>query len=292
MLGLGHQTVRTAGKKVRRTMQPIKSHGLTVQIPEHRHLPPWDSTSLPLNKNFRYWGAYVTFPPAGQRLRILRSFVFFFQGGSRSAGITSRGGKPQTAVPEEDSEAWRHKRKKPTEVSEAVERARRRREEEERRMEEQRLAACAEKLKRLNEKHRQTADPKSASASNIDAAVAHEDVSSSPAAALSPVPSVPVSQSQVQILQAPQTERVDRDVERVDREQDKVEQSVEEEEDHLPHQPSPPVQRPGSKAPEPQSEEASAAEVGPLIEENKTDNTMVPVRDYFNMEDNRGELFF
>lgn len=227
--------------------------------------------------------------PASLYLPLFLSF--FFQGGSRSAGMTSRGGKPQAAVPEEDSEAWRHKRKKPTEVSEAVERARRRREEEERRMEEQRLAACAEKLKRLNEKHRQTADPKSASASNTDAAVAHEDVSSAPAGAASPVPSVPLSQSHVQILQAPLTERVERDVERVDRERDKVEPSVEEE-DHLPHQPSPPVQRPGSKAPEPQSEEASAADVGPLMEENKTDNTMVPIRDYFNMEENRGGLFF
>lgn len=234
---------------------------------------------------------YVAFTPTGQLPCIFHFFVFFFQGGSRSAGATSRGGKPQTAVPEEDSEAWRHKRKKPTEVSEAVERARRRREEEERRMEEQRLAACAEKLKRLNEKHRQTADPKSASAGNADAAVAHEDVSSAPAAALSPVPSVPLSQSHVQILQAPLTERVERDVDRVDRERDKVEQSVEEE-DHLRHQPSPPVQRPGSKAPEPQSEEASAADVGPLMEENKADNTMVPIRDYFNMEENRGGLFF
>lgn len=217
-------------------------------------------------------------------------FLSFFQGGSRSAGLTSRGGKAQAAVPEEDSEAWRHKRKKATEVSEAVERARRRREEEERRMEEQRLAACAEKLKRLNEKHRQTADPKSASGGNIDAAITHEEVSPAPAASLSPVPSVPVSQSHVQIMQVPLAERVDRDVERVDRERDKVEQSVEEE-DHLSHQPSPPVQRPGSKAPEPQSEEASAAEVGPLIEENKTDSTTVPIRDYFNMDDNRGGLF-
>lgn len=287
MLDLGHQTVRKAGKKVLRTMRPIKLHGLTVQIPEHHHLPVWGNTSLPLNKNSRYRGVYVTFTLAGQLVYI---FLSFFQGGSRSAGITSRGGKPQTAVPEEDSEAWRHKRKKPTEVSEAVERARRRREEEERRMEEQRLAACAEKLKRLNEKHRQTADPKSASAGNIDAAIAREEVSSAPAAALSPVTSVPASQSHVQIMQVPLAERADRDRERVDRERDKVEQSVEEEE-HLPHQPSPPVQRPGSKAPEPQSEEASAAEVVPLMEENKTDSTTVPIRDYFNMEDNRGRLF-
>lgn len=37
-------------------------------------------------------------------------------------------------------------------MSEAVERARRRREEEERRAREERLAACAEKLKKLDEK--------------------------------------------------------------------------------------------------------------------------------------------
>ncbi|XP_023674377.2 protein PRRC2B isoform X2 [Paramormyrops kingsleyae] len=43
-----------------------------------------------------------------------------------------------------------------TELSEAVERARRRREEEERRAREERLAACAEKLKRLDEKFGKT----------------------------------------------------------------------------------------------------------------------------------------
>ncbi|XP_039591808.1 protein PRRC2C isoform X4 [Polypterus senegalus] len=58
------------------------------------------------------------------------------------------------AATDEDLEAWRQKRKKQTEMSEAAERARRRREEEERRMEMQRLAACAEKLKRLDEKFR------------------------------------------------------------------------------------------------------------------------------------------
>lgn len=42
------------------------------------------------------------------------------------------------------------------ELSEAVERARRRREEEERRAREERLAACAEKLKRLDEKFGKT----------------------------------------------------------------------------------------------------------------------------------------
>ncbi|MFT7801549.1 protein PRRC2C isoform X1 [Arapaima gigas] len=71
-------------------------------------------------------------------------------------GRAPRQGK-QAAGPlsgEEEQEVWRQRRKKQSEVSEAIERARRRREEEERRMEEQRLAACAEKLKRLNEKLR------------------------------------------------------------------------------------------------------------------------------------------
>ncbi|XP_062845108.1 protein PRRC2B isoform X2 [Trichomycterus rosablanca] len=47
----------------------------------------------------------------------------------------------------------------PADVSEAVERARRRREEEERRAREERLAACAEKLKRLDEKFGKTEKP-------------------------------------------------------------------------------------------------------------------------------------
>ncbi|XP_039202273.1 protein PRRC2A [Crotalus tigris] len=55
--------------------------------------------------------------------------------------------------PEDEDEAWRQRRKQSsTEISAAVERARRRREEEERRMQEERRAACAEKLKRLDEK--------------------------------------------------------------------------------------------------------------------------------------------
>ncbi|KAM8930921.1 protein PRRC2C isoform 2-T2 [Pelodytes ibericus] len=53
--------------------------------------------------------------------------------------------------PSED-ELWKQRRRQQAEVSASVERARKRREEEERRMEEQRKAACAEKLKRLNEK--------------------------------------------------------------------------------------------------------------------------------------------
>ncbi|KAG9483210.1 protein PRRC2C isoform X2 [Eleutherodactylus coqui] len=58
---------------------------------------------------------------------------------------------PLQSRPSED-EIWKQRRRQQAEVSAAVERARKRREEEERRMDEQRKAACAEKLKRLNEK--------------------------------------------------------------------------------------------------------------------------------------------
>ncbi|XP_021567119.1 protein PRRC2C isoform X4 [Carlito syrichta] len=58
---------------------------------------------------------------------------------------------PKQQVPDED-EIWKQRRRQQSEISAAVERARKRREEEERRMEEQRKAACAEKLKRLDEK--------------------------------------------------------------------------------------------------------------------------------------------
>ncbi|XP_006256115.1 protein PRRC2A isoform X5 [Rattus norvegicus] len=65
-----------------------------------------------------------------------------------------RGGPPcKPPAPEDEDEAWRQRRKQSSsEISLAVERARRRREEEERRMQEERRAACAEKLKRLDEK--------------------------------------------------------------------------------------------------------------------------------------------
>lgn len=158
-------------------------------------------------------------------------------------------------------------------------------------MEEQRLAACAEKLKRLNEKHRQIAESKSASAqiTNDDSETAREETSlSAPAPVPSPVPSV-TTQSQATIMQAPLPERVDRDRERMERERERVEPNAEDEV-HLPRQPSPPVQRSVAVVPEPHSEgESSLAEVSPLMEENQADRTAVPIRDYFNIEDNRGE---
>nr|XP_033815931.1 protein PRRC2C isoform X3 [Geotrypetes seraphini] len=65
---------------------------------------------------------------------------------------------PFSPKPDED-EIWKQRRRQQSEVSAAVERARKRREEEERRMEEQRKAACAEKLKRLNEKFARVEKP-------------------------------------------------------------------------------------------------------------------------------------
>ncbi|XP_055081304.1 protein PRRC2A isoform X1 [Periophthalmus magnuspinnatus] len=72
------------------------------------------------------------------------------------------GGPPSQALlvhgpqGDDEDETWRQRRKQSSsEISAAVERARRRREEEERRMEEERRAACAEKLKRLDEKQQQ-----------------------------------------------------------------------------------------------------------------------------------------
>ncbi|XP_049632338.1 protein PRRC2C isoform X3 [Suncus etruscus] len=70
----------------------------------------------------------------------------------RQAGPGRPGPYPsKQQVPGED-EIWKQRRRQQSELSAAVERARKRREEEERRMEEQRKAACAEKLKRLDEK--------------------------------------------------------------------------------------------------------------------------------------------
>lgn len=219
------------------------------------------------------------------------NYLNHLQGGSRSvAGGALRGNKPLApSAPgaDEESEAWRQKRKKTSEVSEAVERARRRREEEERRMEEQRLAACAEKLKRLNEKHRQATEVKPAAAptTSDDGAVAHEEAPAAPAPVSNTAPSVPVSQSQPSTIPASLPERV----EKTEGERERVEPSVEEEV-HLPRQPSPPVQRPMVLPPEPQSEvDSTLAEVSPLVEENQADRTTVPIRDYF-MEENRGKV--
>jgi len=84
-------------------------------------------------------------------------------------------------------------------------------------------------------------------------------------------------------------EIVERELEIVERELEIVEPIVEEEAP-LPRQPSPTIQRPLAVAPEPQSEEEnSLVEVSALVEDNQVDGA-VPIEDYFNLEDNRGEL--
>nr|XP_061790441.1 protein PRRC2C-like [Nerophis lumbriciformis] len=214
-----------------------------------------------------------------------------YQGGSRtsSGGGAPRGSKPSAAA-DEDSKAWQQKRKKSSEVSEAVERARRRREEEERKMEEQRLAACAEKLKRLNEKHRQSTEVQAVvpQAVGDESLAPQEEASSAPDPASSPVTLITVLQPQASVVQTHIPERADRDVERNKLEQ--VEPNVEEEEAAapLPHRPISPAQRPVVSAPEPQTEtESTLTEVELLVDENQTERTTVPIRDYFNMEENK-----
>uniref|UniRef100_A0A673WHY3 Proline rich coiled-coil 2C n=1 Tax=Salmo trutta TaxID=8032 RepID=A0A673WHY3_SALTR len=137
------------------------------------------------------------------------------QPGGRSVGSGAlRVAKPPTIAPsagEEECEAWRQKHKK-QDLSEAVERARRRREEEERRMEEQRLAACAEKLKRLNEKLRPATDAKhgpAAETTNEETGAVCEDTP--PLSVLPPVskptPSQPSPSSQPLNISAPLQDR-------------------------------------------------------------------------------------
>lgn len=176
--------------------------------------------------------------------------------------------KPSTAYAagEDDSEAWRQKRKKQSELSEAVERARRRREEEERRMEEQRLAACAEKLKRLNEKLRPAVTPEAAkpttpvqsneSEAEIVPSLPAETSPTHAAPAQQPLPSVPIPS-----LDGP-------------------EPSVEEEPQFVTRQPSPPVHRTVTESQEAEVEVA-------VVEEIQVERQ--PIRDYFSPEECRGK---
>lgn len=153
-------------------------------------------------------------------------------------------------------------------------------------MEEQRLAACAEKLKRLNEKHRQANEGKPASdqTTTEESGAAGEEAQTASVPASSPVPSIPVPQSEVPVVQAPLNERVDQDRERLEQAEPHAEEDPE-----RTRQASPPIQRLIAVTPEPQGEgETSLPEVAPLVQENQTDQTSAPIRDYFNMEDNRG----
>uniref|UniRef100_A0A673MVP0 Protein PRRC2C-like n=1 Tax=Sinocyclocheilus rhinocerous TaxID=307959 RepID=A0A673MVP0_9TELE len=126
---------------------------------------------------------------------------------------------PTTAPPagEEETEAWRQKRKKQSELSEAVERARRRREEEERRMEEQRLAACKEKLKQLEEKRRPSATEttKPITQAHCDHQEVTETVPKQPAETPPPHPQPPPSPAQQPCPPMPTHERTEPTVEEV-----------------------------------------------------------------------------
>uniref|UniRef100_A0A8C1R3B0 Proline-rich coiled-coil 2C n=1 Tax=Cyprinus carpio TaxID=7962 RepID=A0A8C1R3B0_CYPCA len=178
---------------------------------------------------------------------------------------------PTTAPPagEEETEAWRQKRKKQSELSEAVERARRRREEEERRMEEQRLAACKEKLKQLEEKRRPstTETTKPITQTHGDHQEVTETVPKLPAETPPPQPQPPPSPARQPCPPMPTHER--------------TEPTVEEVPQFVTRQPSPPVHR---TAPEPQSKVDTA-----VTEEVHRQVERQPMRDYFSTEEPRGK---
>ncbi|XP_035379832.1 protein PRRC2C isoform X1 [Electrophorus electricus] len=168
------------------------------------------------------------------------------------------------AAGEDDAEAWRQKRKKQSELSEAVERARRRREEEERRMEEQRLAACAEKLKRLNEKLRpatETAKPATPTHESEDAETLPNPPAETPPSQAPPLP------QPLPPLPVPSPHSM-------------PEPSVEEEPQFVPRQPSPPTHR---TAPELQGAEVEVVVTQEVQVERQS------VRDYFSTEECRAE---
>lgn len=182
--------------------------------------------------------------------------------------------KPPTGAPptgEEETEAWRQKRKKQSELSEAVERARRRREEEERRMEEQRLAACKEKLKQLEEKQRPsttTETTKPTVQTRSDHQEVTETVPKLPAD--TPPPQPPPPSAQQLCPHMPTHERTEPIV-------DEVPQFVT-------RQPSPPIHR---TAPEPQIKVDTA-----VTEEVHRQVERQPMRDYFSAEESRGKCVF
>lgn len=156
-------------------------------------------------------------------------------------------------------EAWRQKRKTQSELSEAVERARRRREEEERRMEVQRLAACAEKLKRLNEKLR-TAE--------TQATPAPQEEPSPPPAEPAPAQEPPPAPAPVPPQDGPEPS-----------EQQQQEPEEEEQQQQLaPQQPD--VTEAGARE--------QAGEVEASVQE-ESPAELAPARDCFSAEENRGE---
>uniref|UniRef100_A0A671MEQ2 Protein PRRC2C-like n=1 Tax=Sinocyclocheilus anshuiensis TaxID=1608454 RepID=A0A671MEQ2_9TELE len=203
------------------------------------------------------------FPPQDQQGQTVGRSV-----GSGGPRVTKL---PSTAPPagEEETEAWRQKRKKQSELSEAVERARRRREEEERRMEEQRLAACKEKLKQLEEKRRPstTETTKPTTQAHGDHQEVTETVPKPPAETPPPQPQPPPSPAQQPCPPMPTHER--------------TKPTVEEVLQFVSRQPSPTVHR---TAPEPQSKVDTA-----VTEEVHGQVERQPMRDYFSAEEPRVE---
>lgn len=132
-------------------------------------------------------------------------------------------------------------------------------------MEEQRLAACAEKLKRLNEKLRPAANPEAAkcttpvqsneSEAEIVPSLPAEPSPAQAAPPQQPLPTVPVPSH------------------------DGPEPSVEEE-PQFTRQPSPPVHRTATESQEAEVDVAAVEEV--QVERQ-------PIRDYFNPEEYRGK---
>lgn len=175
---------------------------------------------------------------------------------------------PASSTGEEETEAWRQKRKKQSELSEAVERARKRRDEEERRMEEQRLAACKEKLKQLEEKRRPSTTIETTKPTVQTYSDHHEVTETVPILpAETPPPQPPPLSVQHPCPPMPTHER--------------TESSVEEVPQFVPRQPSPPVHR---IAPEPQSKVDTA-----VTEEGHRQVERQPMRDYFSAEETRGK---
>lgn len=141
---------------------------------------------------------------------------------------------PLQSRPSED-EIWKQRRRQQAEVSAAVERARKRREEEERRMEEQRKAACAEKLKRLNEKF---------------AASAPTTVSSEKPPSEKPLDEKPVTELSPQEPCAPQEEVTDNEEPVIEQEPERPETPVqhEEKEEEIPQPDIEPPEESGGAA--------------------------------------------
>ncbi|XP_024117424.1 protein PRRC2C isoform X2 [Oryzias melastigma] len=151
-------------------------------------------------------------------------------------------------------------------------------------MEEQRLAACAEKLKRLNEKHRQTNEGKLAPSQTTNDEEEAGTEESLPACASSPSPSVTVSQSQAPVKPECLPDRINQERESLEQEPE----SATEDEVLLAHLPSCPALRPGTLESQGEGEPPLIKPNQMDVEESQTDGkTSAPICDYFKVDDNR-----